>query len=216
MIDNFDLIKPLFYFNENNNMFFHCQIVCRTKDHPGQKFQEGVRKTYFVRSREHLERLKEEIITLCNLYGARAYINPAGKDFSSVQTLLLMKIASDIHQGNVRNPRRCLNSAAGECKSRAPRWIVDIDNLDDKAAVLKWLTEYYKQHIKNKYAISEIGNDMWEASKSYYIMAEIPTNQGCHLIVQPFNLGEFQKSFPTIDVHKNSMGTLLYMPNLKN
>lgn len=40
MIDNFDLIKPLFYFNEANNMFFHCQIVCRTKDHPGQKFQD--------------------------------------------------------------------------------------------------------------------------------------------------------------------------------
>lgn len=27
MIDNFELIKPLFYFNEANNMFFHCQIV---------------------------------------------------------------------------------------------------------------------------------------------------------------------------------------------
>lgn len=31
MIDNFELIKPLFYFNEANNMFFHCQIVRRAK-----------------------------------------------------------------------------------------------------------------------------------------------------------------------------------------
>lgn len=28
-----------------------------------------------------------------------------------------------------------------------------------------------------------------------------------------FNLEEFQGSFPDIDVHKNSMGTLLYYPN---
>lgn len=33
MIDNFELIKPLFYFNEANDMFFHCQIVQRAKDH---------------------------------------------------------------------------------------------------------------------------------------------------------------------------------------
>lgn len=34
MIDNFDIIKPLFYFNEGNNMFFHLQILRRGKDHP--------------------------------------------------------------------------------------------------------------------------------------------------------------------------------------
>lgn len=27
MIDNFELIKPLFYFNEANNMFFHCAML---------------------------------------------------------------------------------------------------------------------------------------------------------------------------------------------
>lgn len=34
MIDNFELIKSLFYFNEGNNMFFHLQILRRGKDHP--------------------------------------------------------------------------------------------------------------------------------------------------------------------------------------
>lgn len=36
-----------------------------------------------------------------------------------------------------------------------------------------------------------------------------------HFIVRPFNLLEFNKEFPDIMVHKNSMGTLLYMPDLK-
>lgn len=34
MVDNFEIIKSLFYFNEANNMFFHLQILRRGKDHP--------------------------------------------------------------------------------------------------------------------------------------------------------------------------------------
>ena len=41
---------------------------------------------------------------------------------------------------------------------------------------------------------------------------ENPTKQGVHLIVRPFNLKAFKDSFPDVDVHKNSMGTLLYFP----
>ena len=193
MIDNFEIIKPLFYFNEANNMFMHCQIVQRAKDHKGSKVKEGAIRTYFIKSKEHLEKVKEEIILLCNHYKARAYINTAGKDFSALQSLMLVKLASDIHLGNTRNPRKALNSAAGELKSRRPRWIVDIDALEDKEVVYQWL-------LNSGIDESEIN--------------DIPTNQCCHLITPKFNLGEFMKVFPHIDVHKNSMGTLLYMSNL--
>ena len=195
MIDNFEIIKPLFYFNEANNMFMHCQIVQRAKDHKGSKVKEGAIRTYFIKSREHLERVKEEIILLCNHYKARAYINTAGKDFSALQSLMLVKLASDIHLGNTRNPRRALNSAAGELKSRKPRWIVDIDALEDKEVVYQWLLNS--------------GIDEFEIN-------DIPTNQCCHFITPKFNFGEFMKVFPHIDVHKNSMGTLLYMPTIKD
>ena len=40
MIDNFELIKPMFYFNEVDNMFFHCQIIQRTKDHKEEKVKK--------------------------------------------------------------------------------------------------------------------------------------------------------------------------------
>ena len=48
MIDNFELIKPLFYFNEANDMFFHCQIVQRAKDHKPNKVKEGAINTYLM------------------------------------------------------------------------------------------------------------------------------------------------------------------------
>lgn len=202
MIDNFELIKPLFYFNEANNMFFHCQIVQRAKDHKGQKVKEGAIKTYFIRSREHLENLKREIILLCEHYGARAYINVAAKDFDKVQKLLLVKLASDIHLDNIRNPRKYLNSAAGECKSRMPRWVVDVDDMSLKDSILKWLDEYNNRGRETP------------AKRYLYVRAEIPTVQGCHLITTKFDLIEFHKTFPDVDVHKNSMGTLLYYPKV--
>lgn len=74
MIDNSELIRKQFYFNEANDMFFHCQIVQRAKDHPNEKVKEGAIHTYFIRSKEHLERLMSEIKLLCNFYGARGIL----------------------------------------------------------------------------------------------------------------------------------------------
>lgn len=191
MINNIELTLPHFYFNEGNNMFMHCQIVQRAKDHPGEKVREGALKTYFIRSREHLERVMPEIILLCEHYGARAYINLAGKDFDALQKLMLKKLAIDVSEGIIRNPRRCLNSAAGELKSRIQRWIIDVDDLEKRDAIYSWLRNLW--HDKN-------------------IIIEIPTVQCCHFITPKFNTKEFSEAFPDVDVHKNSMGTLLYYP----
>ena len=212
MVNNFEQIKSMFYFNEGNNMFFHCQIVSRAKDHKGEnkKVKEGAIKTYFIRSKEHLDSLKDEIILLCEHYGARAYINVAGKDFDSLQTLMLSKLANDIHQGIVRNPRKCLNSAAGELKSRMPKWIVDVDDVSLKNSIKEKLFELYAEAWKRKG--SDISVEALKEVEDSYIYAEVPTKQGVHLIVKPFNTKAFSEAFPDVDVHKNSMGTLLYYP----
>lgn len=213
MVDNFELIKSMFYFNEANDMFFHLQIVQRAKDHKGEnkKVKESAIKTYFIRSREHLDRVKEEVIFLCEHYGARAYINVAGKDFKNLQDLLLAKLAEYNLNGTVRDPRRILNSATGELKSRNPKWVVDIDDISMMNAIADKLFELYAEAWKKKgsnisvEALKEVGYD--------YIYAQIPTKQGIHLIVRPFNLQAFHKAFPDVDIHKNSMGTVLYIPN---
>ena len=92
-----------------------------------------------------------------------------------------------------------MNSAAGELKSKNPKWIVDIDDMPVKDAIKEKLIELYREAFKIENA-------------DEYIYAEIPTKQGAHLIVRPFNLKAFKDSFPDVDVHKNSMGTLLYFP----
>lgn len=212
MVDNFELIKPLFYFNKANNMFFHCQIVQRAKDHKNNdiKVREGAIKTYYIRSREQLDALKEEIVILCEHYGARAYINVAGKDFNKLQSLMLVKLAAAIHEGNVQNPMRQLNSAAGALVSRSPRWIVDIDDVSMKDGIKETLCSLYSEALSIK--DSKFTIDYIKEFINEYIVAEIPTKSGLHLIVKPFNLKKFHNKFPTVDVHKNSMGTMLYSP----
>ena len=210
MIDNFELIKPLFYFNEANYMFFHCQIVQRAKDHKPNKVKEGAINTYLIRSREHLDRLKDEIILLCEHYGARAYINVSGKGFDAMQNLMLMKLARNITENIIQNPKKILNSTAGELKSRRPLWIVDIDDISIMEAVTDKLFELYVDTYKKEG--SDISVNVLKEVWHNYIFAQIPTKQGVHLIVRPFNLQSFHKAFPNVDVHKNSMGTLLYYP----
>lgn len=200
MIDNFELIKPLFWFDEKDNMFFHCQIVQRAKDHKPNKVREGAIKTYFIRSREHLNNIKDEIILLCEHYGARAYINVSSKEFWDMQKLLLMKLARNITEDIIQNPKKILKSVTGELnKSKRPLWVVDIDDLSIKDSILNWLDKenYNTDHRNGRYL---------------YVRAEIPTPQGCHLITTPFNTKTFSETFPSVDVHKNSMGTLLYYP----
>lgn len=213
MVDNFEKVKEMFYFNEVNDMFFHLQIVQRAKDHKGEnkKVKESAIKTYFIRSREHLDRVRDEIILLCEHYGARAYINVAGKDFSALQNLMLAKLAEYNLSGTVRDPRRILNSAAGELKSRCPRWVVDVDNMSMLANIRKKVLELYAKAQKEKGSAISI-KDIADRSMAC-IIAELPTKSGVHIISRPFNLKEFHDTFPDVDVHKNSMGTVLYIPN---
>lgn len=201
MINNLELIKPLFYFNEANNMFFHCQIVQRAKDHKGEKVNEGPLHTYLVRSKEHLDKLMPEIMLLCEHYGARAYINVAGKDFSTLRDEMARSIVNDVIDDVLRNPMKYLNSTTGKITSRLPKWIVDIDDMDEHDAV-------------ENYLINELSRSDFMGGKAISLYAQIPTRAGMHLITSGFNLQEFHNKFPHINVHKNSMGTLLYHPKV--
>ena len=190
MIDNFELIKPLFYFNEANNMFFHLQLICRKKEH--NTGRDRVKKIYFVTSKDYLDKIKGEVISLCEYYRARAYINPTAKYFENLQKLLLYKLVQYNLDNIVVNPLKIVNSAAGELNGIKKRWVIDIDDISKKDSIIETITNIHLEKFK-------------------YL--EIPTKNGVHIISPPFNLLEFKKVFPDVDVQKNAAGTLLYLPN---
>ena len=142
-----------------------------------------------------------EVILLCEHYGARAYINVSPKSFEKLQKLMLVKLASLVCEGNIQNPRKTLNSTAGALTSKNPVWIVDVDDISMKDSILKWLDGYFELDPTLPFC---------NTREESYLTGIIPTKQGCHLLVRHFNLKEFNSNFPDVDVHKNSMGTLLY------
>ena len=198
MVDNFDRIRELIDFESDSGLFCHCQVVTRAKDwKPLVKVREHIAFSYFIRGRDHLDRYRRGITALCEGLGARAYINLSPKSFSKLQLDLIRRLGEQIASRNVVDPKKTVNSAAGKLKPEVSKWVIDIDRLVDKPEVVKWLDSQFR---------------VTSPEERDYLYAEMPTPGGVHLITKPFNSKAFQEEFPTIDLHKNSMGTVLYFP----
>lgn len=198
-VDNFELIKQLLVF-ESEDDFYHLQILKRKKDcaehEKGRNNNARCIKTYYIRNREHLDSKKDEIISLCKLFKARAYINLNKKSYQKSAMYMLREVTDRIIFKQYEHIYRAYDSVIGssEVNSGEKRWIVDIDNVENVNNL-----ELYKNNINSCRP---------EGDK---IIAEIPTKNGIHLITRPFNIKElepFQCLHP-FDIQKNNP-TLLY------
>lgn len=201
MINNFELIKPLFYFNEGNNMFFYCHIKGYNKG------KEDVIKTYLIRSRAHLDEIKDEIIWICEHYKARAFINISGKDFDYTNKYLLATLSNSNLSNTISSldPVKIFERCAMNSESRTKRWLVNVD-ISSAEEVSNWLNEYF--WIED---CRIVGGDGSYYSACRY--STIPLENGVQYITKPFDLEKFTKVFPNVTVSWNSTETLLYTPN---
>ena len=204
MIDNFELIKPLLTF-PNDDIYYHLQILRRGKDHPELPAANRMIKAYFICSLESLDHVEQEIKDLCKFFEARAYINLAPKSIKKTTMLQQMYLAERAYIGDYKKIWKSWNTCAGEIKGEEPRWIVDIDhNVDDPnlepawGAIADFIDKECEPHtlLHNPLRIAKV-------------ITDIPTKNGYHLITTPFNLQQFKEKYPDIDVHKNNP-TLLY------
>ncbi len=206
-IDNFDLVKSsLMDFEEKNNLFMHLQILRRGKDHHDLPAANKLIKSWLVRSREHLDKIREEMVFLCEHYKARAYISCAPKSIAKLNTLILRKLADNLHTGNIINPWHVFNSACGELAGVEKRWVMDVDSKD------RDFTEFVEMWIDRIWVDSHPGTNGKDRRSEYgWEIVKIPTLNGSHLIARPFNLAEFKKKFPDVEAKKNGL-TALYVP----
>lgn len=209
IIDNFEQIKQLLIF-ENSDWFYHCQILLRRKDMPeaakGRNNNSRCIKTYYITSIEQLEFYKNEIIKLCTIFGARAYINLNSKSYIKTAFEMNIKVAERMKNKQFEYIYRCYESAAGMSDVNVGniRWIVDIDEKDISPLMLSYI-EYQCAPFSNW--TYNVDNDI-DAFNSK-ILAKIPTKSGWHLITKPFNLQQFKQQYSNIEVQKNNP-TLLY------
>jgi hypothetical protein len=196
MINNTELIKPLLNFT-NEGDFYMLYIFKRKKDQPeGERDNhQSVRtiKTYAVDSIEYLEKRYDEIIQLCEVFKARAYIHIQKQNHKDVGMNMITEIVNRIQSGQIKQ-QHVFDSVVGQLKTNEKRWIVDVDNVD--------LYEL-------KPIMGFIDSLRPEGEK---VEAIISTKNGYHLITKRFDVKEFEKQYPNIDIQKKNP-TLLYYPN---
>lgn len=200
MINNLQLIKPLLNFEKRGD-FYMLYVFKRKKDQPeGERDNhQSVRtiKTYCIESIEHLDRRWDEIVQMCEMFKARAYIHVQKQNHFDVSLNMMVALAQRIQDGNT-NQKGLFDSVVGQIKTQEKRWIVDIDTKDDsEVKTIKFTI--------NKLCRPE-GDKIWET---------LPTKSGYHLITDRFDVMAFKKSYPEIDIQKNNP-TLLYYPNSLN
>ena len=200
MINNFELIKPLLTF-PNDDIYYHLQIIRRGKDHPELPAANRMIKAYFICNLEELDYVEDEIKKFCEFFKARAYINLAPKSIKKTTMLQIKYLAERVYIGDYKKIWKSWNTCAGEIKGEEPRWVVDIDD------------NSFSYPIKDKvYNIRRLIDELMLKTPDRRIICEIPTKNGVHLITTPFNLQQFKKEYPDIDVHKNNP-TILYIPS---
>jgi len=196
MIDNLEQIKQLLNF-ENEGDFYMLYVFKRKKDQPeGERDNhQSVRtiKTYCVDSIEYLDKRYDEIKQLCEMFKARAYIHVQKQNHKDVSLEMMMSLAERIRNGQ-HIQKGLFDSVVGQIKTHEKRWIVDIDTKDDN----------FRLNV-----MRVINRCRPEGNKIY---ATIPTKNGYHLITDRFDIVEFMKVFPDVDVQKKNP-TLLYLPN---
>ena len=195
MLNNFDHIRCLLSFDTPDDFYF-LQIIKRRKDNPELPKDMKLIDNYFIYSLDEYDKLEAKIIEQCMTNNARAYIRLNRRNSKICAMHTIRKISELLIDGNYKAAKSAYLSSAGEYHNEKPkRWIIDIDPEDamQKESIEKTIEELHKN------------------TPGYNHIATIQTKNGYHLITHPFNMTEFRKKFPTIDIHRDNP-TLLFCP----
>ena len=200
-VDNFNLFaKKLFEKPLKEDEFYFLQILVRGKDghHVSGNNKNRLVKYYTITSAEQLLGLKDEILAICHVDNARAYIHPTKRNAKEVANIAVELAVHTFVSQNWIGFKSMYSTAAGQSYMTSDKkFIIDLDDIhegDDKLEEIKKKLYTYRGH-------GGVNSDK--------IFMTVPTKSGLHLVTWPFDVGQFQKDFPGIDIHKNNP-TLLY------
>ena len=195
-LDNVDLIRGFLDF-PNEDVFYFVQVMNRKKDCG----YDRIIKSFYIHSPQDYDNKVKEIKTLCDTFGARAYIHPNRKSFEKTTLQSLKEMADLVLNRDFYQSKSVFDSVCGKFSNedsynheRGKLWLIDIDTKDEES--IKEVSDFIKTLKRGKTTFGEI-------------VLSVPTKNGVHLITTTFDLITFRKKFPNIDIHKNNP-TLLY------
>lgn len=193
MVDNFKLIENYLPEEQEGNLVYHLMVLKRKKDHPHLTHKNNtarVIKSYAVKSRRHLQEIKEDIIGIAEATQSRIMINLSPKDMEVMGWTLLRTTTEYVQSGQFNSKLyRITDSVLGAMKPVKNRklFLWDIDG--NESVLLKW-------------------NNILKEQNAEFVIT-VPTKNGWHIHTKPFNYTKIQGE--QIDMHKNNP-TILYVP----
>ena len=200
IVDNFNVFKKIIN-TLNEDEFYFVQILIRGKDGHTESGINGNNKNrlikfYTIKSAEHLEKVENEIKSICNAVNARAYIHPTKRSFKAVSKECLKATVEMFLSENNIGLKGAYSTACGKSYITSDKkFVIDLDDENASQEKIKEIVDY-------------ITNECEPLSHNK-LCYRVDTAHGMHLITTPFNTARFYQKFPDIDVHKNNP-TLLY------
>lgn len=193
-IDVLGQIKPLLSFRSEDD-FYYLQIIQRKKENPDIGSNSRIIKNYYIHNVGYLEKKYKEIKILCDTFNARAMLRLNRRSFKSVAFKTLQNVSNYVVSENYLYTRKSYDKACGDGNSETNKtWIIDIDReIDDL-----FLDE-----------ITKIINNSSPQGDKFIIL--LPTLNGFHLVVKPFDSRFFKEKHPDIEIHKDNPINL-YIP----
>ena len=241
MVDNFELIKEYMAKQQlgwEEGDCYYVQLLRRQADDP---LKNGVKdpkyhgnmhsrsiKDYLIKNIDHLDKVKDDIKMLCDMFNVRAYIRLNKRNYKNIALEMMMHIAEQCKSGETfSSPFHLVTSACGTvCQAGKDKtWIVDMDKeyLPYENDVMEMILDC-QPYDKRIAAYMDLGLSEEEARnkvKSEFFV--VPTKSGKHFVVSPFNkqmFGVLWEKFTKeknldlkqMDIHKDNP-TILYVPD---
>jgi hypothetical protein len=184
MLNNEPLIRPLLQFGDPDH-FYWVQIIRRRKENPEMSSGTHILDNMYIQSSESWERKQDTMRRTAEAHRARVYINLNRRSFKRVALKALELMAGAIANEQYHAVKNHYPSACGTVNAEpgvSKTWIADIDTQDTQPEITfaVYTTIYQK----------------------------IPTLNGYHLVVKPFDLRPLQGAY---DIKRDNP-TLLYAP----
>lgn len=203
MTNNFEILRQFIAnrcndFDNDEDKYYVIELIKRNKDHVSMRGNNTHFKNYYINKLSDIDKYKEEIITLCDTLGMRAYMSINYKSYERVMCNTMAEYARRVASHEFAKPYTIYKSCSRKYFNTHDKlWFIDVDeeDADEKNMSVFQLATQYKRII----------SDFCKPYNTQFDL--IPTRTGLHLITKPFDVSAFNVALKSIGMPEHNEHT---------
>lgn len=187
MTNNFDLYKEYITLGFDSSplpkgdTYFVIELMRRGKDNPNMPAANYHFKNYYIRKREDLDKYRDEITQLCDMFRMRAYASVNYKSFKQVTLNTMVELSRRVANNDFKKNYNVYESCSGSyCNPKNRRYVIDLDDCELNDDTVKHCIDVLK-NVK-PYNMEKV-------------IVQLPTRSGVHLVTRAFDIESFKDMY---------------------